>query len=270
MNHKAYIREPRNANTAIVFIHGIMGSPDHFEDFLSRVPQTWAVYNVLLDGHGRTLADFAASSMKRWKAQTATLLDQLRALYGTIFLVGHSMGTLLALDAAISDPTNIKELFLLAVPLKIHLRPLAFRNSVKVVFDRVSEGDPVALAAKRACSVAPDRHLWKYLPCLPRYMELLCESHRIGERLPALSVPNRVWMSKKDELVRPASAKAMQSCSTARVRWLPSSSHYYYTEADRELFLADFSAMCTQTPVGLRADGKCDRIKAEEEGSDRR
>lgn len=252
MNHKPYIRELPDAENAIVFLHGIMGSPDHFARFLPRVPASWAVYNILLDGHGGTPSDFAASSMARWKSQTAELLTRLRAEHKSLYLVGHSMGSLLALDAALSDSAQIQGLFLLAVPLKIRLRPLAIRNSLKVTAGRITDTDPVALAAQRACSVAPDRRLWKYMACFPRYVELLRESRRLRSEVFRLAVPCRVWMSRKDELVSPASAKYFVSCPGVTLQWLPSSSHYYYEEADCAHYLEDFSVMCKTDPTDER------------------
>ena len=37
--------------------------------------------NLLLDGHGRNVQDFAATSMKKWKAQVATTLKELFSQY---------------------------------------------------------------------------------------------------------------------------------------------------------------------------------------------
>ena len=72
MEHKEYVRIVPGADTAVLFIHGIVGTPNHFTDLISLVelvPEDWSVCNLLLDGHGGNADDFAATSMKKWKNQ---------------------------------------------------------------------------------------------------------------------------------------------------------------------------------------------------------
>ena len=52
MEHKEYKRIIPEARAAILFVHGIVGTPNHFAEFVSRVPEKISVYNILLDGHG--------------------------------------------------------------------------------------------------------------------------------------------------------------------------------------------------------------------------
>lgn len=78
-DHKEYIRRVPGADAAVVFIHGILGSPDHFDRFVTLAPEGWSVFNLLLDGHGRMAEDFARSSMRKWEAQVASLMDTLCA-----------------------------------------------------------------------------------------------------------------------------------------------------------------------------------------------
>ena len=65
--HKEYIREADHANTAILMIHGIFGTPRHFDDIVKLVPDNWSVYNILLDGHGKGVREFSRTSMVKCK-----------------------------------------------------------------------------------------------------------------------------------------------------------------------------------------------------------
>ena len=40
------------AACAVLFVHGILGSPAQFAPFLLLVPQDWSFCNLLLQGHG--------------------------------------------------------------------------------------------------------------------------------------------------------------------------------------------------------------------------
>lgn len=57
------------ADTAVLLIHGIVGTPYHFRDLLPVVPETWSVYHLLMDGHGGSVEKFARTSMEKRKAQ---------------------------------------------------------------------------------------------------------------------------------------------------------------------------------------------------------
>ena len=54
------------AACAVLFVHGILGSPAQFAPFLPLVPQDWSFCNLLLQGHGGGARDFSAASMAVW------------------------------------------------------------------------------------------------------------------------------------------------------------------------------------------------------------
>ena len=68
MDHSEYIRV-NSSETAVLMIHGIAGTPAHFRELIPVIPEDWAVYNILLDGHGKNVEDFGRSSMQKWKDQ---------------------------------------------------------------------------------------------------------------------------------------------------------------------------------------------------------
>ena len=79
MEHKEYIKICDNSTTAILFIHGIVGTPNHFKEFVSLIPSSFSVYNLLLDGHGRGVKDFSKTSMQKWES---TAFRQTKPLPG--------------------------------------------------------------------------------------------------------------------------------------------------------------------------------------------
>ena len=43
----------------MLFVHGIVGTPRHFDFLIDVVPSTVSIYNILLDGHGYGVRDFS-------------------------------------------------------------------------------------------------------------------------------------------------------------------------------------------------------------------
>lgn len=246
MAHKPYTREPSGSDTAVLMIHGIVGSPDHFLPLLPLVPQNWSVYTLLLDGHGSSVKDFAHTSMEKWERQTAERIDNLCRRYQNVILVGHSMGTLLAIDGALAHPDKVKALILLAAPLKIRMLPSAARNSLRVVWGRVPENDPVAVAAQGAFSITPDKNLTHYIPWLPRYRELFQKAGQTRKKLGGLQSPCFAFQSDKDELVAPGAARLLQKEPRITLYRLPHSRHFYYTEEDLCFLQEKFSEICAK------------------------
>ena len=76
MEHKEYINIHEDSTTAILFIHGIVGTPNHFNDFIPLIPKTFSVYNMLLDGHGKGVKDFSKTSMEKWKIQVDSVVEK--------------------------------------------------------------------------------------------------------------------------------------------------------------------------------------------------
>ena len=118
----------------MLFLHGILGTPHHFDFLLPYVPESWSVWSLLLPGHGGTCGDFGRSSMDEWQTSVDEALAELSEKHDKILLVGHSMGTLLAVRAAGKYPGKVSGLFALAMPLKIRFTVKAARASLHSAF----------------------------------------------------------------------------------------------------------------------------------------
>lgn len=239
MEHKELKRLVPGARTAVLFIHGIVGTPNHFAQFIPLVPDSYSVYNLLLDGHGKGVKDFSNTSMKKWEAQVSAAVRTLSETHDSIYIVAHSMGTLFAIEQAVADP-KVKKLFLLAVPIKLFLKPPAVVNSTKVLFDKIDPDDPIAVAAKMCYGIEGDKNLLKYIGWIPRYLELFQKIIETQHRLPELFTSCRAYQSYNDELVSRSSVPYLESFGAITVNVLQHSSHYYYTQEDMAYLLREF------------------------------
>ena len=241
MEHKEYKCINPDATAAVLFVHGIVGTPNHFAEFVSRVPEGISVYNLLLDGHGDSVRDFSHTSMQKWEAQVKNAVDELCTTHSKIYIVAHSMGTLFAIDRAIENEA-VKGLFLLAVPLKIAPKARMVSNLCKVYFDKIRPDDEVAQAAKRCYGIAGDQNPFHYLGWLPRYLELFAKARTMRKRIQELKTPCRVYQSARDELVSTASAKWLSKNENVSLVSLKNSGHYYYTPADFFFLKSEFDS----------------------------
>ena len=245
MEHKEYIHIQKNATTAILFIHGIVGTPNHFRDFISLIPTTFSVYNVLLDGHGKAVKDFSKTSMKTWETQIASVVAKLSATHQRIYIVAHSLGSLLAIEQAIKNEAVCK-LFLLAVPLRLAIKPKVPINSLKVYFDKINPYDFEALAAKKCYGIDNDKNIFHYIGWIPRFLELFSKIRRTRKIINMLNTPCMVYQSQKDEMVSQKSAKYLKQNSCVTIQTLKYSGHYYYDKLDWAFLMNEFTKIINE------------------------
>ncbi len=240
LEHKENIRISDSSTTAILFIHGILGTPNHFSEFVPLVPKSVSVYNLLLDGHGKGVKDFKKTSMKKWEAQVTSVLEKLSLTHEKIYIVAHSLGTLLAIEQAIKYE-KVCNLFLLAVPLRLSLKPKMFVNSLKVYFDKIRPDDYEALAAKKCYGIEKDKNPFHYVGWIPRFLELFAKIRQTRKTIKLLNTTCSVYQSRKDEMVSRRSEKYFKSNSNIILNELENSGHYYYDKADWNLLMSDFN-----------------------------
>ena len=240
VKHRAFRRLVPEADTAVLFIHGILGTPDHFRDLIpleQQIPENWTLCNVLLEGHGTNADAFGAASMEKWRRQVWTAFEELADAHEQVVLVAHSMGTLFALQMAAAYPDKVAFLFLLGVPMRPTLRPCMTRDSLAMVFGWLPE-DHVLW---KAGSVKLTKKLWKYIPWIPRFLELFQEIYRTEEILPLLNSPCVAYQSRRDELVSNRSRAVLLRSGGIEVCELLSSTHYVYSEEDQDRIIGDFA-----------------------------
>lgn len=243
------IRYIDHADTAILFVHGILGTPEHFAALLPLVPPDWSIYNMLLKGHGGSVRDFSAASMAEWKQQVHDAYQALRAAHHRVVFAAHSMGTLFAIQEAVNDPMTT--LFLMNPPLKVRVRFRMFKTSCQVFRGNIRPDDEWALAAQNAYGIERDPHISRYLGWIPRYLELFSEIRKTRKLLHKLSVPCWAYLSRKDEMVSPRSGKFLEETPCATVKMLNTSDHFYYSPEDQQLLQHDFCRMIQEiTPAG--------------------
>ncbi len=235
MAHEESRRIVPGAKTAVLMMHGIAGTPNHFRTLLplqDLFPADWSVHNMLMEGHGKQVEDFSRSSMTSWEKQTMAAFDALCRTHDQVIVIGHSMGTLFAIDMALARPEKVAFLLLIEVPLRVGVRLFGARNLVRYALGRLNLDDPIQEATSRVCSIPPTRKIWRYLGWVPRLMELIIKMHGTAKMLRDLTVPVFAYQSPKDELVSNRSKKLLLESGRAEVGDLKRSTHFYYHPDD--------------------------------------
>ncbi len=246
MEHREYIKDVDNGNSVILFIHGILGTPKYFKDFIKVIPKNFAIHNICLDGHGGKVEDFSNTSMEIWKNDIEIKILKLSKKYKNIIIVAHSMGTFFAMQASIKYPKYIKALFLLATPVKIALKPDAGINALKVIFNKVDEENLVTVSAREAYGVDYSLKFWEYTGWLPRYLELFKESRYSRTIIDRICVKTYVFLSLQDEMVSVKSYKYFTKNPNITLKILRNSRHYYYEKTEKQYLLNTLKKICQE------------------------
>lgn len=236
MDHRPYLRNCCDGAAAVLLIHGILSTPRHFDWLISHIPDQFEVSNILLAGHGGTAEDFSKATMSQWQAQVEAELNKLEAKYANIYVIGHSLGSLLALQAAKSHK-SIRGLLLLNVPLIPRLKLSMIVRSFRFAFGKVNKDDPVDIQCYNDLGVQLHPYLWKYLRWIPNFLSLLKLARKCRPLPTELRIPCYAYFSAEDELVHPNSCRYFQNNPAISLSTFNNGTHFGYTAEEQASIL---------------------------------
>lgn len=238
--HREYKRIVDDASAGILLIHGITSTPNHFRDLIDLIPQDLSIHALLLDGHGKNVKDFSKTSMKKWEAQVAQAVEDMARSHQKIYILAHSLGTLLSIEQAVKNP-KITGMFLLASPLRIFVKPCMVPMALRFSRGTVPSDDPVAEGFAQSYSIQPDKNVFHYVGWIPRFLELFRKSRKTRKLISQIPCPTTVFQSQKDELVSMRSCKDLKNNPNITLGVLPLSGHCYYSPEDLVILRDSFS-----------------------------
>jgi 3-oxoadipate enol-lactonase len=120
--HYAERGDRRGERPSVVLIHGAGAGSAIWSMTLARVARARHAIAIDLPGHGPSeIGDRASLSLERYRDAVGELCGAL--CLGPSVLVGHSMGALVAIEAAIAWPDQVRALVLVAAALKMPVDP---------------------------------------------------------------------------------------------------------------------------------------------------
>ncbi len=235
-NHQAFSITNGTSGLMVLYIHGLMGSPFEFRKFLDHLPLDRVDASaLLLPGHGGSSADFAAANTRIWQDYVLQQVGALKCQYKRLILIGHSMGGLLALNAARKYP--IDGIILLNTPFKTHTTLGQMDIALKVTFAPKSNHDPLLQAYRDTFSVSL-ADWWHILAWLPKILDIQRLLKASTRNLEEIHSPVRLFQSLNDETVDPLSAELFSEHLNHNLKQkteLNHSTHAYFSAADLTL-----------------------------------
>jgi carboxylesterase len=236
MKHPETRRIIPGAKNAILFLHGIAGTPNQFRLLIpleELVPADWTVFNLRYPGYGGDVRNFGKSNIHQWRSYARAAFLELSESHEKVVIVGHSMGTLFAMQLALEFPERVSGLFLLNVPLRPMPRLFFVPNCLRLAFGCIRPDHPLEACFEKACGVTPTPLVWRYIRWIPRILELFGEIIRTEKGMGNLTVPCIAWQSRKDDLVSNFTAPVLRKSGVMEVHELPDSTHFYYAPRDK-------------------------------------
>lgn len=238
--HVEYKKIVPGADKAVLLIHGILSTPNHFRDLIPIIPDNYSIYAMVTAGHCGSVSDFSHSSLEKWEESVQKVMDELLKTHKEIYIVGYSMGNLFAIEQAIKEP-RVRKLFCIAIPIKVRVRVRMIEIALRVYKNKFRKNDVVARGCKESYGIKDSNNIFEYLLWTPRFLDLFKLIKRVRKNLYKLQTPCVAFQSIKDELVSPKSIKILKSESNMRVEKLDKSTHFYYEPNDLEYLKREFT-----------------------------
>jgi len=245
--HNPVLHELDGSSTIVMFIHGFMGSPNQFESLIETVHNAGCSYcSILLPGHGFRMNEFSKSNSHDWERHVQTEIDKIKDKYEKIYLFGHSMGGLLALNASLNNENKIAGVFILQTPLKINTTNFKFLiPKLKLLF--YPRSNAIKAVYIRSKSIDMSNLLLYPLIVKPilNFYKLLCKTNK---NLKNVVVPVHMIYSTTDETTSYKSLRLMYEglCNTKRDCFtIHNSWHAYFSHEDWRLISKELSRFVT-------------------------
>jgi pimeloyl-ACP methyl ester carboxylesterase len=112
-----HLRELPSPGPALVLLHGLGVDGGIWQAVGRRLSPAFSLVAADLRGHGESEHPVSGYHARDYAADIAELLEHLAGEYGTLFLLGHSLGALAALGGAALNPDAVQRLVLEDPPL---------------------------------------------------------------------------------------------------------------------------------------------------------
>ncbi len=222
----------KNGDEAILLLHGLTANPysvKEMAEFLAD--QGYTVYAPVIKGHGTSVFDLEKTNYIEWRKSAQSAYIKLAKDYDKIYVIGTSLGGLLALDIAANH--KVQGLVVVNTPIELNS---ALTDLIPLIY-LVSPYSIRALFTLEELSVAVELKLYDTLP-LKSAAQLMSYLNFVKTQLKKINSPILVVQATKDDLVKPESAIYILNNVNSKNKdllWLRNSTHINLVKYDREL-----------------------------------
>lgn len=265
-DHRAY-HLAGQGQTTILFVHGICGSPRQFQAMARSLnAQGYHCRALLLPGHGGDGRAFARCRAQDWLAHVEQAVAEARQQGHRVFLVGHSLGSLLSLACASRE--SVDGLILINAPLRLRVSPGQLLMGLRILLRRPERDDAYLKAYREAYSITMANPLQALMALRPLVL-LWRQMGRTVHLLDRVSAPVLAVQSGRDESVHPRDVLRLQQGLKGKsfeLLRLPGSYHSYFTPDDERLLIEHMITFLSYCNAGFGEEAQPNRA-AEEYGA---
>jgi len=212
----------RSGSVGCLMLHGFMGSPISSRPMAEYLAQRGiTVHCPLLPGHGELPEKMAGARHEQWIAEAEEGFETLQGWCDEIFIMGHSMGTVLGAHLVHNNP-DVRGLIMLAPLYKPPSRAISLLRVLRYVMPWFSPWRVPRLrrlTQERILDLYPDLDLedaavQAWLPHATRIptdaIAEMCKMADLGRRLwPELTMPALLLQGEKDIAVKPGNTETI-------------------------------------------------------------
>jgi len=231
-----------SAMPAVLLLHGFGGIPDDLRPLAEELNRRgYTVYGPLLAGHGTSAADMAMTGWRDWLKSAEDAYFSLSRDHKDVYVVGFSMGGLLALNLSIKH--DFDGLVLLApcvflpgeddmISTEYMIRNVSPYIPADYVISEPRTMDPHALDGRHAYTLFP----LSSLRSLVELMELT-RPHipEVNERLLVIQSVNDGTVGKEG----PDYIIAHSSAPEKKVEWVENSTHHLVRDLEKDRVISE-------------------------------
>lgn len=241
----------KGTGTPVVLVHGNWGSSTWWEPVLDRLPQGRRGIALDLRGRGRTRGPDNEYSVTSMAGDVLAFADALRL--DRFDLVGHSLGSCIAMEIALAHPERLHSLVVVS-PGWIDGMPQAYAVPER---QKQLKDDPAFRAmALRAIVPGSDDDLWHRLlddaskQTLPAAMALLTTltEWKPGDAVGAITVPRVVIAGANDMFTGGPNAVRVAQALGCKLITMPGVAHGPMIEAPDEFAKILFGFLAQPVP----------------------
>jgi carboxylesterase len=225
----------RISKTALLFIHGFTASPAEMRPMAESLSTKtgWRCVGPLLPGHGTQIDDMEATSAEDWVRAIDRAYADVAQTCDHVFLVGLSLGAVLAAHVALRrrDDSKLRGLILMAPAFGVRAWRAVGMHLLRPVKKLRDKG-------RRASDYFLDHRLYTYLHIpLNRAAEVLRLGRQTIERMGNLkNLPTLMFVGDRESTVSlDKMLNVAKNNPWIRLIHLPRSRHILPVEPDREM-----------------------------------
>jgi pimeloyl-ACP methyl ester carboxylesterase len=228
--------QAQGAAPALVFLHGSGNSAQVWDEVIARLPG-YACVALALPGHGALVDRPGPAGMTLDDYVAGVRAELTRRGLRRVCLVGHSLGSALALRLAVDYPDLVARLVLVGAGARLRVLP-AFLAEARERPDAVRR-HLAEIGFARANAGLREAYLARPIPLAPGMLHrdlAACDTFDMLAQLGHVAQPVLIVAGEEDQLTPPKYALYLRDhLADARLLLIPSAGHYLPIEAPAAL-----------------------------------